>query len=184
MKTLVSRDLAGERGCIMSDCGVYRLRLWREWDISLPRLGVCMLNPSDARHDASDPTDTRIYSRAIALGFGRYDIGNLFPLSSSDPAVLRGHADPLGPIEVANQVLLDIAASADMIICAWGKDSFARDRARSVMKLLRAAGAADKLFHLGLNRDGSPKHPLYIASSIQPSKFVIEDYIEASPWRS
>jgi hypothetical protein len=184
MRTMVSRDLAGERGCIMSDCGAYRLRLWREWDTSLRRLGVYMLNPSDARHDVSDPTDTRIYSRAISLGFGRYDIGNLFPLSSSDPGALRRHADPLGPIDVANQVLLDIAAGADMIICAWGKDSFARERARSVVELLRTAGAADRLFHLGLNKDGTPKHPLYIPSAVQPFKFIIEDYIEATSWPS
>jgi hypothetical protein len=29
----------------------------------------------------------------------------------------------------------------------------------------------NKLYHLGLNKDGSPKHPLYIAASMRPKPF-------------
>ncbi|CAE6839606.1 DUF1643 domain-containing protein [Paraburkholderia nemoris] len=171
MQYLTDTDLAGERGCIMSDCGAYRLRLWRQWDVTLPRLGVCMLNPSDARHNVDDSTDTRIYLRAVSLGFGRYDIVNLFPLSSSKPEVMRAHPDPVGPLDIANQMILDVAADASMILCAWGAGEFAATRARAVLQLLCDAGYAEKLVHLGLNKDGSPKHPLYIAASTRPKPF-------------
>jgi hypothetical protein len=174
MKYLVDQDFAGERGCIMSECDEYRLRLWRLWDRSLPRLGVLMLNPSDARQNVPDPTDTRVYARAVALGFGRYDIGNLFPLSTSKPKVLRAHEDPIGPVDIANQMLLDIVADADMVICAWGAEAFARDRAQAVFDLLRSTGVGAKLHHLGLNKDGSPKHPLYIAASTRPRPYVFQ----------
>lgn len=171
MRRLIVSDLIGTRGCDMSDCGQYRDRLWREWDASLPRLAVFMLNPSDARHDVPDPTDTRIYLRAMSLGFGRYDIGNLFPLSSSDPKALRTHANPLGPADHADQVLLEIAEAADTIICAWGADPFAVQRSSAVLALLRDAGHGPKLHCLALNKDGSPKHPLYIPMKTRPVPF-------------
>ena len=63
MQYLTDIDLAGERGCILSDCGTYRLRLWREWDKTLPTLTAMLLNPSKASHLVTDPTDTRIYTR-------------------------------------------------------------------------------------------------------------------------
>ncbi|CAB3713885.1 hypothetical protein LMG24076_04159 [Trinickia soli] len=35
---------------------------------------------------------------------------------------------------------------------------------------MRDAATQGKLFHLGLNKDGSPKHPLYIAAGVQPER--------------
>lgn len=45
-------------------------------------------------------------------------------------------------------------------------------RASAVLDLIRLAGMRSKLHHLGLNKNGSPKHPLYIATSTQPQRFT------------
>ncbi|SAL75871.1 hypothetical protein AWB68_04863 [Caballeronia choica] len=56
MRHLTEKNLAGERGAQLSDCGSYRYRLWREWDTSRPTLAFLMLNPSTADHLNDDPT--------------------------------------------------------------------------------------------------------------------------------
>lgn len=37
MQYLTDRDLAGERGCILSDCGAHRFCLRREWGRTRPQ---------------------------------------------------------------------------------------------------------------------------------------------------
>lgn len=174
MQYLTDHDLASERGCILSDCGAYRLRLWCEWDKSLPTLVAMLLNPSRASHLVTDPTDTRIYTRAISMGFGRYEIVNLYPLRATDPDELLSHADPLGPMRggiTADGAILDAISDAQMVICGWGSHPAAAARAVDVMRLIQLTEMRNKLFHLGLNKDGSPKHPLYIAASTRPKPF-------------
>jgi hypothetical protein len=95
MRHLTEKNLAGERGAQLSDCGSYRYRLWREWDTSRPTLAFLMLNPSTADHLNDDPTIVRCLSRAVASNFGRLDVANLFPLRATDPDALLTHADPL-----------------------------------------------------------------------------------------
>jgi len=177
MQYLTDTDLACERGCILSDCGDYRLSLWREWDKSLPRVAALLLNPSTADHIVPDPTDTRIYTRAVSMGFGRYDIVNLYPLRSTEPDVLLTHPDPIGKKLngiSADGAILDAISAASMVWCGWGAHPAAASRAAEVMHLIRLVGMGNKLYHLGLNKDGSPKHPLYIAASTRPKPFVLE----------
>jgi hypothetical protein len=173
MQYLTDTDLAGERGAHVSDCGAYRYRLWREWDRSRPTLAFLMLNPSTADHLTDDPTITRCLSRAVAGKYGRLEVANLFPLRATDPAELLTHADPLGPVRTADCAVMDAIDRASMVICAWGAHPGATARAAEVMRIIRLCGMRNKLYHLGLNKDGSPKHPLYIAVStrIKPFEF-------------
>lgn len=177
MQYLIETDLAGERGCILSDCGTYRYRLWREWDRTRPTLVFLMLNPSTADHLADDQTIARCTTRAVGGKFGRLDVVNLFPLRATDPDELLTHPDPVGPMRgsiTANGVILDAIDQAHTVICAWGAHAAAGPRAAEVMRLLGMAGMRNRLYHLGLNKDGSPKHPLYIAASTRPKPFTLE----------
>lgn len=174
MQYLTDTDLAGERGAHISDCGTYRYRLWREWDKSQPTLAFLMLNPSTADHLADDQTVTRCMSRAVAGKFGRLEVANLFPLRATNPDELLRHPDPLGPTRsgvTADGAILDAIDRASMVICAWGAHPAAAPRAAELTHVLRITGMRGKLFHLGLNKDGSPKHPLYIAASTRPKLF-------------
>lgn len=176
MQYLTETDLAGEHGCILSDCGAYRYRWWREWDRSRPTLAFLMLNPSTADHLTDDPTITRCTSRAVAGNFGRLEVVNLFPLRATDPNELLRHPDPVGPRRgavTADGAILDVLERAHTLICAWGAHPAAAARAADVMNIVRMVGMANRLYHLGLNKDGSPKHPLYIAASTRPKSFWI-----------
>lgn len=141
-----------------SPCGRYRYLLSRCWDGSRPRLLFVMLNPSTATEAHNDPTVARCERRARAMGCGSVRVANLFAFRATDPGILRTVADPVGPGNDA--ALLDSAARADIVICAWGTGGVLHGRGAAVERLLRGAGAA--LHHLGLTRDGHPRHPLYL----------------------
>ena len=174
MKRLIETTLDGEAGCLLSDCEQYRYRLWREWDRSRPALAFIMLNPSTSDHQVNDPTITRCLQRALAGGkFGGLQVVNLFPLRSTDPDGLLTHLAPLGDRPDRNAgAIMDALDRCSMAICAWGAHKAARARAAEVMSIVRMCGHANLLHHLGLNKDGSPKHPLYIAASTRPARFT------------
>jgi hypothetical protein len=172
MKHLTHTNIARGRGAQLSDCGAYRYRLWREWDTSRPTLAFLMLNPSTADHLVDDPTLTRCFARAVANNFGRLEVANLFPLRATNPDELLMHRDPLRPRSRANSAILEAVDLASMIICAWGSHDAAASRVAEVLHLLWITNMTGKLFHLGLNLDGSPRHPLYVAADTQPQPFV------------
>jgi len=162
-------------GANISPDGVYRWSLWREWDASLPTCTFLMLNPSTADDQANDPTITRCISRARALGCGRLEVVNLYPLRSTNPDELLAYHDPVGPIGKADGAILDAVERAGVggyTICAWGAHKAAPQRAESVLHTLSIVGFRSILWHLGLNKDGSPKHPLYVAASVKPRRWT------------
>ena len=171
MRCMTETDQAVDRGARVSDCGAYRYRLWREWDKSRPTLTFLMLNPSTADHRVDDPTVTRCFARAVANNFGRLEVANLFPLRATNPDELLVHPDPLGPRNRANSAILEAVDLASMVICAWGSHKAAATRAVDVLHLLWITNMHGKLFHLGLNVDGSPQHPLYISAARRPEPF-------------
>ena len=142
----------------------YRYRLVRVWDTSARRALFVMLNPSTATETQNDPTVERCERRARALGFGSFAVGNIFAYRATDPKVMRGVGDPIGPGNDA--AILAMASEADRIICAWGTHGAHLQRGAAVEQVLRATGR--ELFHLGLSQAGHPKHPLYIGYETQP----------------
>jgi hypothetical protein len=173
MITRETPTLTGSTGAIFSDCERYRYRLWREWDDRLPACCFLMLNPSTADEQEDDPTITRCTARAVALKCGRLDVVNLFPWRATDPAELLTAADPLGPSGKADGAIMDAIERAHLVICAWGAHKAAAARAADVLRIIRITGYHGRLHHLGLNQDGSPKHPLYIAAKVRPMRFEI-----------
>jgi hypothetical protein len=175
MKRLIEPTLDGEAGCILSDCEQYRYRLWRQWDRASPSLGFIMLNPSTADHQVNDPTITRCLQRALAgRKYGGLEVVNLFPLRSTDPDGLLAHSAPLGDRPDRNSgAIMDAIDRCSMVICAWGAHKAAPAQAAEILGTIRMCGRGGLLHHLGLNKDGSPKHPLYIAASTRPQRFTI-----------
>ncbi len=173
MKRLIESTLDGEAGCLLSDCEQYRYRLWREWDRSKAALGFIMLNPSTADHQVNDPTITRCVQRALAGKYGRLEVVNLYPLRSTDPDGLLTHPAPLGDRPDRNEcAIMDALDRCSLVICAWGAHKAAPARAEEVLRIIRMCGRGNLLYHLGLNKDGSPKHPLYIAAKSRPVRFT------------
>ena len=75
--------------------------------------------------------------------------------------------DPPDPVEVRTENDRHIAmaiAKADIILCAWGrKKGFSPrttdERAREVLALLASGDTDGKLYAIGINKTGRPKHP-------------------------
>jgi hypothetical protein len=147
-----------------SDCELYRYTLTRVWDPGGARALFIMLNPSTATEVQNDPTVERCERRARTLGFGAFRVLNIFAWRATDPRDMRAAPDPVGPEN--DRAIVDSLDWADRVICAWGTHGKHLGRGPEVERLLREAGA--HLFHLGLSKEGHPKHPLYIGYTVQP----------------
>ena len=153
-------------GAQLSRDGVYRYDLWRRWSAD-PPLTFVMLNPSTATEVQNDPTVERCERRARALGFGAFRVTNIFAWRETDPGKMRVAGDPVG--DANDAVIRDGAAWADRIVAGWGTHGAHLERGRTVEALLRATGRP--VHHLGLTKDGHPRHPLYIAYAQQPERW-------------
>lgn len=148
-------------GAEFSPDRVYRYKLWRIWDLHKHLVAFCMLNPSTADEETEDPTIRRCISFARRWGGGGVVILNAFAFRATDPADLMKAADPVGP---ANDRYLAAACGwSRTIVAAWGVHGEHRGRAAVVRALLGA-----DLYHLGLTKDGHPKHPLYLPGATKP----------------
>lgn len=147
-----------EKSAVISDCGLYRYELRRRWSDG-PLLEWVMLNPSTADSDIDDPTIRRCIGFAKAWGFNGIRVCNLFALRATDPAELSNPMiDPTGP---DNHHHLRIERGP-ITVCAWGSHPVIEKRATAHLRLAAREGA---LMCLGYNKDGSPKHPLYVAKT-------------------
>jgi len=153
---------------LYSECERYRYALTRVWDEGGSRVHFLMLNPSTATELQNDPTVERCERRARALGHGAFCVTNIFAWRDTDPRAMRRALDPVGPENDA--AILDAANWASATVCAWGTHGAHLNRGPEVEAMLRAAGAP--LLHLGLSRQGHPKHPLYIGYAVQPMVWV------------
>lgn len=149
---------------VYSECEKYRYSLTRIWDANGPKALFVMLNPSKATEVQNDPTVERCERRARALGFGAFQVTNIFAWRDTDPRNMRAATDPVGPDNDA--ALLAGVDWADQVITGWGTHGAHRGRGPQVEALLRATG--QPMSHLGLTKDGHPKHPLYIAYAQHP----------------
>lgn len=147
-----------------SDCERYRYALTRTWDAGGKRVLFVMLNPSKATEVQNDPTVERCERRARALGFGAFQVTNIFAWRDTDPFQMRKAKDPIGPDNDA--AILAGVAWADQVIAAWGTHGAHMNRGPQMTTLLQGTGKP--LYTLGLSKHGHPKHPLYISYSQQP----------------
>lgn len=154
----LTHDQFLERDAVISRCDQYRYLLRRTWDHSRPRALFVMLNPSTADAEVDDATIRSCIRLSRALGYGSFEVVNLFAFRATYPSELECASDPVGP---TNDDSIEAAIMrCDLAICAWGTHPMARGRASHVWHLLRQHRPA--LFCFGTTKSGAPKHPLYI----------------------
>lgn len=154
------KNLFENNGAEFSECGKYRYKLWRIWDENKPLIMFIGLNPSTANASDNDPTIRRVISFAKQWGYGGVYMMNLFTIISADPSILSGN-DKWGDFIEDKQRLIDVAKKCKKIVFAWGNFKEAQGRAYEVIKKTKVA------YCLGKNKNGSPKHPLYIAANTE-----------------
>lgn len=152
---------------VYSDCERYRYALTRVWDAGGQKALFIMLNPSTATEVQNDPTVERCERRARTLGFGAFRVANIFAWRDTDPKKMRAARDPVGPLNDAT--IAESCPWADRIIAAWGTHGAHMERGAQVEALLRGTGLP--VFHLGLTKEGHPRHPLYLSYGQQPERW-------------
>jgi hypothetical protein len=129
-----------------------------------------LLNPSVATAFQSDPTVTRCRGFALMLGADVYQVANIDALRSTDPQGLyKCAAGFRGDDEDNNREILAACTGAYRVIAGWGVHGVLGRRGDVVRELLATRGIA--LHHLGLTKDGHPRHPLYLSSSTEPQEW-------------
>lgn len=152
---------------VLSPCGLYRYRLDRVWDETLPPVCWVMLNPSTADADADDPTIRRCMGFAERWGYGGNRVVNVYALRSADPKRLWEAGDPVGPEN--DQSIID-ACAGERTIVAWCTNA-KLDRVKAVLSLL--APNALMVECLVVTKNGHPKHPLYVRGDVKPVAFSL-----------
>lgn len=153
-------DIEVWRGADLSDDGMYRYELTREWG-SEPPLVFIMLNPSSADALVDDPTIRRCMGFADREGFGGIIVVNLFAFRTFDPKEMAKAADPVGP-ENAEYLRRVVAEYPGAIVVAWGAHKMAEGPGRTLNYEVTSGGVS--LQCLGRTKAGAPRHPLYLAA--------------------
>jgi len=145
----------------ISPCGLFRLRLERRWGKG-PSLPWCLLNPSRADAQIDDPTSKKVVEFTRRATFDGAILVNVCGLRATNPAELLKVEDPFGPFndDALREVARDAAAIEVPIVCAWGTGGWVKGAGDRALAIFADAGVS--LLCLGVNADGSPKHPLYV----------------------
>ena len=154
-----------ERRALFSACGRYRSTLLRTWADG-GRVAFVMLNPSvaDAEHD--DPTIRRCIGFAKRWGYGGLEAVNLFAWRAVHPSDMKRAEEPVGPD--GDAPLVRALSRCALVVAAWGVHGAHRGRGSEVASVLRAHGS---LHHLGLTKEGHPRHPLYLRRDVEPQEW-------------
>ena len=161
-------DLYLDTGATFSPCRTWRYSLWRIWDTDKKRLAVIGLNPSTADETKNDPTVTRCITRAHDLGLGGLLMLNIYGYRATDPkdlwAAQKGDCPDI--IGRGNRHAFRGLKNCGMAIAAWGAHGMRYGHGWKVLSWIEEEGI--RPYCLGVTKDGSPRHPLYIRRDFEP----------------
>jgi len=151
-----------EKSATFSLCGKYRYDLKRTWDHTLRKAIVIMLNPSIADDSKDDPTIRKISTILKYNNYGGMIIYNLWPIISTDPSVLNSMTDAEKSFD-NHPWLNSLEDQIHPIIFAWGVPGKKGNQYTDKVK--------GRAFCFGKNKDGSPKHPLYLKNETKIQRY-------------
>ena len=167
-----------ESRAVISNSGLYRYELHREWDKDKGKVLFIMLNPSTADIHNDDLTTIRCMNFAKKWGYGGLMIGNIYPFRAKRPKHLRKWLKD----EEVDHVYVDytnedhikaMANEADLVVCAWGCNY----QAGIPYWLEKGFG---NLHYLELCKDGkTPKHPIgNLSKDLKPKHYKLNTIID------
>jgi hypothetical protein len=147
-------------GAIISDDEKFRYLLWRRWDSTKPFVLFIGLNPSTADGETDDPTIRRCIKFAKDWGYGEIRMVNLFAYRATKPEDMMAAPNPYGDLN--DFWVLNMMNRAKETVAAWGNKGSFKNQHEWMIALLDTRNPRQPVMCLGKNKDGSPKHPLYI----------------------
>lgn len=150
------------KGAAFSDCRKYRYALWRIWDKRKPFIMFIGLNPSTANEHENDATIRSVERISINNGYGGFYMMNCFPFVSTNPKDLIAIAD--SPEQHLNNTwLMEMKLKCSDVVFAWGNFDVVKDLKRDT----ELSEMFPKAKVLVKNKNGSPRHPLYVPSNVE-----------------
>ena len=143
----------------------FRYALWRIWDAGKPLTCFIGLNPSTANETELDATVRRVVNFAKLWNFGGVYMMNCFPYVSTDPKGLND----FGGGDMNDQWLRKVGAICQTVYFAWGSFKIVKETGRDI----QLSHMFPEAMALAINKDGSPKHPLYVAGNITPVNYEL-----------
>lgn len=170
------------KGAVFNHDRTRRYRLWRIWDLDIPKLTVIGTNPSIADENTDDPTIRQVEARARALGYGGITMINMMDVIETDSRKLDqmtfGERCSERNVDELEAAIVGAQNGYCDILCAWGKPGQKYGGVAWFATQCNRAGVT--LFCLKKNKDGSPHHPLYIPYSKQFEWFAGVDFKDAA----
>lgn len=154
------------RGATFSKCGKHRFVLWRSWGDGkeiMNKIAFIGLNPSTANETKDDPTIRRVMGLAKSWGYNGVYMLNLFSFVSAFPWLIE--TDPDFHLKNMEYLKQYVGLANKRVVFAWGNFKKATEISPSVITMFPGAYA------LHINKNGSPKHPLYVKKDVQLIKF-------------
>lgn len=147
------------RAAVFSPDRRHRYLLERRFGAGSKLVAFVGINPSTAGVQ-DDPTLRRMmgFARRADIDARELLVVNLCARVATDPRRVR--LGPLWEDRVLNVSALERVGPADLVIAAWG--AHAALVGAAVQELRTISRCAAELRCLGLTRDGSPRHPLYL----------------------
>jgi len=152
---------------IISKCGKYRYVLTRNLPQLVRHIKPClfiMLNPSTADATENDPTIRRCIGFAERELCTSLTVINLYAYRATKPKDLLIIDFPVGEENQKHWVEQFDKHRYGLIVAAWGSHKMARLHSRIFPRDY-------KVFCLGKNKDGMPKHPLFLSSNTKLEVF-------------
>lgn len=146
-------------GANISECGLYRFKLWRIWDEEKPKVLFVMHNPSKADWYNDDPTIRRCIGFAKSWGCGGLYVGNLSPYRATNPKdMLKVDFCALFPLENIRHIN-EMKRLCQIHVLAYG-NPIIKD---SIPEFI------DKDWYcISMTKQGNPGHPLFLRSDLRP----------------
>ena len=125
------------------------------------------LNPSTANENENDATIRSVERISKFNGYGGFYMMNCFPFISTNPNCLITFID--SPEQHLNNTwLMEMKLKCSDVVFAWGNFDV-------VKKTKRDTELADMFPNakaLIINKNGTPRHPLYVKSDVVPVQFL------------
>ena len=163
MKEIKGAELSGNK----------RYRLWRVWESKKPFLFYILLNPSTGDHQKDDPTLKRLRYFSAKFGYGGFYVGNLYPWITPNPKQLYQKDLSIDPHNIYH--LKQMHQCCNSTVYAWGNNEIEPHYLKNFI--------IDPLC-FGFNKNGTPKHPLYLPNSSELVQYDSENLFEKKSQRS
>ena len=139
--------------------GKERFSLSRIWDKRQPKILYIMLNPSIADGKKDDPTIKRLIFFTKKHRYGGFYVANLFTQITPYPRDLN--MDNYSKKKNL-KIIRGLIKKSHSIVYAWGN---LVSEPKEFIKLI------ERPLCFGINKNGTPKHPLYLRSDTKLQNF-------------